>query len=276
MRIPGAPLLYWLRGTLLTWNVRMPPKRLSRWTMLQYRMLKRIAPSEPTHMDGSAYANRSKLEVLLGPALLDEVRGKDVIDFGCGVGSEAIELARVARSVYGLDISARLLEQARARAKAANVEDRCTFGLVPPSHQVDVIVSIDSFEHFGDPAAILATMHDLLRPGGRVVASFGPTWYHPYGGHLFSVVPWAHLVFGERALIRWRDDIRSDGATRFHEVEGGLNQMTIRRFERLVERSPLRLAHLEAVPIRRLARLHNRLTREFTTSIVRCVMERSA
>jgi len=244
--------------------------------MFQYRLLKILAPSEPTHMDGSAYANRSKLEVLLGKALLDEVRGKDVLDFGCGSGAEAVELARVAGSVYGLDISERLLAEARARAKAANVEDRCTFGVVPPAKPIDVIVSIDSFEHFGDPEGILATMHGLLRPGGRIVTSFGPTWYHPYGGHLFSVVPWAHLVFSERALIRWRDDIRSDGATRFSEVEGGLNQMSIRRFERIVGRSPLRLVHLETVPIRRLGRVHTRLSREFTTSIVRCVLEKPA
>jgi hypothetical protein len=54
------------------------------------------------------------------------------------------------------------------------------------------------------------------------------------GGHLFSVFPWAHLIFSEQALIRWRSDFKSDGATRFSEVAGGLNQMTIRRFERLI------------------------------------------
>src|SRR5262249_6321332 len=70
------------------------------------------------------------------------------------------------------------------------------------------------------PAAILLTMFDLLKPGGVLVASFGPTWYHPLGGHLVSVFPWAHLIFSENALMRWRSSIRSDGAKRFHEVEG--------------------------------------------------------
>ena len=227
-------------------------------------------------MDGSAYANRSKLEVLLGRELIEEVRGKDVLDFGCGVGTEAVELAKTARSVFGLDILTAALEEARASALAAGVGERCTFGTEPPSTKFDVIVSLDSFEHFGDPEAVLKVMHSLLRPKGRVLVSFGPTWYHPYGGHLFSVFPWAHLVFSEDALIRWRNDIRSDGATRFHEVEGGLNQMTIGRFERLVQASPLNIVHTEAVPIRRLAMLHTRFSREFTTAIVRCTLERPA
>ncbi len=63
-------------------------------------------------------------------------------------------------------------------------------------------------------------MDAMLKPGGRLYASFGPTWFHPYGGHLFSVFPHAHLIFTERSLIRWRSDFKSDGATRFHEVAG--------------------------------------------------------
>ena len=166
--------------------------------------------------------------------------------------------------------------RAGARSSASGGRgERCVFADVPPQHSVDVIISLDSFEHFDDPAAVLSIMHDILRPGGRVVASFGPTWYHPYGGHLFSIFPWAHLIFTEPALIRWRNDIRSDGATRFSEVEGGLNRITIRRFEHLVAASPFKLVHLETVPIRRLANLHLRLTREFTTAIVRCVLQRT-
>jgi len=246
----------------------------SAWTRLQYWMLKRVQPGEPARVNQSAFANRSKLQVLLGPELLEEVRGLDVLDFGCGEGSEAIELARTARTVYGLDIRPNALAVARTRSAAAGLSDRCTFGDTPPTHPVDVIVSLDSFEHFADPPAILATMFKLLRPGGRVVASFGPTWYHPLGGHLFSVFPWAHLLFSERALIRWRNDIRSDGARTFGEVEGGLNQMTIKRFERLVAASSFELIRLETVPIRRLTRLHGAWTREFTTAVVRCTLRR--
>jgi SAM-dependent methyltransferase len=234
-----------------------------------YRILRFISPNEPAHMSGGAYAKRSKIEALLGERVWGEIRGKVVIDFGCGPGAEAIELGhRGALRVYGVDILERWLEVARKQAAKAQCHN-VTFSQ-EPTEPADVIIAIDSFEHFADPAAILKTMAHALKPGGCVLAAFGPPWYHPLGGHLFSVFPWAHLIFSERALCRWRSHIRNDGASRFSEVEGGLNQMTIRRFERLVEESPLRLDVLETVPIRSTRLLHTGITREFLTAVVRC------
>lgn len=238
---------------------------------LGYRLLKRIGKQgEDCMIDGSSYANRSKLEALLGGRVWPEIEGRVVIDFGCGEGAEAVEMAlRGASRVIGVDIQERLLKIARERAASAGVRDRCTF-TTNPTERADVIVAIDSFEHFADPGAILKVMREMLKPTGCVLAAFGPTWYHPLGGHLFSVFPWAHLIFTEKALLRWRSDFKTDGATRFSEVEGGLNQMTVRRFERLVEESPFRFAEFEAVPIQKLRPLANRLTREATTAILRC------
>jgi SAM-dependent methyltransferase len=196
-----------------------------------------------------------------------------VLDYGCGTGGDAIDLARHgARRVIGLDVVPRYLAAARRAAGAAGVAVHFAERV---AERVDVIVSLDAFEHFADPAAVLRHMASLLAPGGVVLAAFGPTWYHPYGGHLFSVFPWAHLLFTERALVRWRADFKTDGATRFAEVEGGLNRMTIRRFERLVSQSPLRCARLEPVPVRGWRPLvRSRLTREAFSSIVRCELRR--
>jgi SAM-dependent methyltransferase len=238
----------------------------------QYRMLEIIAPGEPQKMNGSAYDGKSKIGVLLGDDFLTLVRDKTVIDFGCGNGVATLDLARHgARRVIGIDILQSALDTAASNAAAAGLDDCCEFSTSTDA-KADVVVTLDAFEHFADPAAILETMHTLLKPGGRVVASFGPTWYHPLGGHLFSMFPWAHLLFSETALIRWRANIRHDGATRFSEVEGGLNQMTIARFERLVSASQFRIEALDTVPIRALRPLHCRLTREFTTAIVRTTL----
>jgi SAM-dependent methyltransferase len=242
---------------------------------LGYRILTRISPNgESRLLDGSAYKGKSKLETLLGSGFWDEIRDRVVVDFGCGTGADSIEIAqRGARRVIGIDIQERFLEVARKRADHEGVGERCRFA-TQATETADLIVAIDSFEHFDDPSAILKLMSNMIRPEGWITAAFGPTWYHPLGGHLFSVFPWAHLLFTERALVHWRSDFKTDGATRFNEVEGGLARLTVRGFERAVAASPLQFAEFETVPIRKLKPIANRLTRELTTSILRCRLVR--
>jgi SAM-dependent methyltransferase len=238
-------------------------------TNAQVRILKAISPGNPRAGKACAYDGKSKLVTLLGNDFFARIAGKVVIDFGCGEGAESIEMARNgAAQVIGLDIRESVLQKARAAAVQAGVRNCVFTGSTDVS--ADVIVTVDAFEHYDDPEGVLRTMGALLRPDGEVVISFGWPWYHPMGGHLFSVFPWAHLVFSEKALIRWRSAFKTDGATCFGEVAGGLNQMTISRFEKLVAASPFEFASFELAPIRKLQRLHNRLTREFTTSTIRC------
>jgi SAM-dependent methyltransferase len=246
----------------------MEPKAMQPWVDLQYTLLKHAYPQSPDLLSEQSYAGKSKL-TLLGDELTSKLQGKTVIDFGCGKGNEAIEIAqRGAAHVIGLDIREDFLAIAEQKATLAGVADRCTFATAT-REQADVITSIDAFEHFSDPAAILRIMHNLLVPGGEVLFSFGPTWLHPLGGHLFSVFPWAHVVLSEQALVKWRSDFKTDGATCFADVAGGLNQMMISRFEHLVTEAGFQLDCLDCVPINKLKPLHNRLTREFTTALCR-------
>ena len=229
-------------------------------------------PPQALPLQGHAYAGRSKLEVLFGPGIWAEVVGKVAVEFGCADGAEAIAMAaHGARKVIGIDTRESVLEIARQAAAVRGVADRCVFS-AHTDERADLIFSIDWFEHYHDVEGMLRQMRKLINDDGRVHISFGPPWYHPLGGHLFSTFPWSHLVFTEEALIRWRSDFKSDGATRFCEVEGGLNQMTIRRFERLLAGSDFSVEHFDTAPIRKLRILHNRLTREFFTSFVRCTL----
>lgn len=236
-----------------------------------YWMLRKVAPRGHVAPESESSAPDSKLKLFFGDDFFDRIKGKTVVDFGCGPGTQAVEMAVMgAGRVVGLDIQQRALVSAAELARRHSVSDRCTFATGTGEKTADIIISKDAFEHFSDLPAILSQMSLLLKPGGYVLAAFGPTWLHPYGGHLFSAFPWAHLVFTERALIRWRADFKSDGATRFSEVEGGLNQMTIRRFEQIVDESPLRLEYLECLPIKGIPLLKSPILREFGSSIVCC------
>ena len=73
---------------------------------LTYRLLREYSPGgSRDRLDGSAYASRNKLHVLLGEQLVGQLKGARVLDFGCGDGQLTIDMAIAgAQSVSGLDI----------------------------------------------------------------------------------------------------------------------------------------------------------------------------
>jgi len=235
-----------------------------------YRLLKRLVKATPGNNLTTAYDGKSKVEVFFGPEIWKELADKTVLDFGCAAGIESVDMAQHGvGQVIGLDIRETALEKARVLAKKAGVENRCFFTTRCDS-KVDVVVSLDAFEHFSDPLAMLGVMRSLLKDDGYVLACFGPTWYHPLGGHGFSIFPWAHLVFTESVQMRWYREDSGIAAYRFGEVAGGLNKLTVSRFIKIVSQSDFTLENFEPVPIRKLRLLANRLTREFTTAVVKC------
>src|SRR5687768_13693736 len=163
------------------------------------------------------------------PQLSALVRGRRVADIGCGQGHEAIALAvEEGAIVWGIDLNPVWLAQGRTEARAAGLrEGQAQFvSTIPDSlwGTCDVVISQNSFEHFSDPAAVLATMRRLLSPTGTLILTFGPPWFSPFGAHMnfFCPLPWVHLYVPERSVLNVRRAYRSDGATRYEDVEGGL------------------------------------------------------
>lgn len=182
------------------------------------------------------------------PDLAELVRGKRVVDFGCGTGWQSAALAREgAAFVLGVDTNPRSLAGAREVAARAGLgDDRVAFAPEVPEAlrgTFDVVISQDSMEHFADPDAVLRVMRSAIHPEGRILISFGPPWYAPSGSHMhfFTRVPWVNLLFSERTVMAVRSRFRSDGARRYEEVESGLNRMSLAKFERVTARSGMRM-----------------------------------
>ena len=163
-----------------------------------YRLLRQLIKVAPGNEITTAYDDKSKMEVFFGPDIWKELSNKTVIDFGCEGGVESVDMAQhgVAR-VIGIDIRESALKAARKRAMQAGLEDRCFF-TTHYEGKADVVVTLDAFEHFSDPPAMLRVMRGMLKENGYVLACFGPTWYHPLGGDGFSIFPWAHLSLPKR------------------------------------------------------------------------------
>ena len=106
-----------------------------------------------------------------------EMHGGNILELGCGTGRVAIDLTEVGASVTGLDISAAMLERARLRSVAADVEvewiegDLLTFDL---DRQFDVVLlPLGTIQHLTSASQIAsaierATAH-LASHGALVV-----------------------------------------------------------------------------------------------------------
>jgi len=106
-------------------------------------------------------------------------QAKALLDCSCGIGTQAIGLARLGYRVTGTDISERSLERARAEAdrRGADVSFAvCDFrDLSAVEGLFDVVISCDNaIPHMvtnADLHRVFAAMHAKLRPGGLLVIS---------------------------------------------------------------------------------------------------------
>ena len=102
---------------------------------------------------------------------------RHIVDLGCGPGVSAFELARTLpqATVIGLDIAARMLEQARRRQARSGVADRVGWirgdahHLPFPDAIVDAMTGHSFLYLVPQPEKALAEIHRCLRPGGRLV-----------------------------------------------------------------------------------------------------------
>ena len=93
-----------------------------------------------------------------------------VLDLGCRTGALTQHYAE-GNVLVGVDVDQRALEQASARLGIdtvwADVEDELPF----PDDSFDVVVAGELLEHLADPAAAVAHVRRVLKPGGRFVGS---------------------------------------------------------------------------------------------------------
>ena len=102
---------------------------------------------------------------------------KEILDFGGGTGLLALPLAQQAKSVTLVDISERMLEQARLKADQQEIKNiqflEQDLVVNPLEQQFDLIVVSRVLHHMPDIDATLAMFHHHLRENGQVfIADF--------------------------------------------------------------------------------------------------------
>jgi ubiquinone/menaquinone biosynthesis C-methylase UbiE len=114
--------------------------------------------------------------------------GAKVLDVGCGTGASALPAAHAvgpSGSVVGVDLSARLLDRARAKARTqglSNIDfrqaDMTSLGY--PDGGFDAVVSVFSVFFVPDMEGLVRELWRMVRPGGKLaVTTWGPRIFEP-------------------------------------------------------------------------------------------------
>jgi SAM-dependent methyltransferase len=115
--------------------------------------------------------------------------GSEVLEVGCGVGAQTLILARRSPDARftSIDISAESIAAAKEKADAAGLtnvkfEQADIFALPYKAESFDHVFVCFVLEHLSRPREALASLKDLLRPGGTITVIEGDhasTFFYP-------------------------------------------------------------------------------------------------
>jgi len=132
----------------------------------------RVAPnySKQPIADAESYARKlAATQAFMQPHM-------EVLEFGCGTGSTALEHAPHVAQILATDVSAEMIAIGREKAVQGGVENvefrqSGVEDFNAPDGSYDMILALNLLHLLPDRAAALAKIHRLLKPGGIFISS---------------------------------------------------------------------------------------------------------
>jgi ubiquinone/menaquinone biosynthesis C-methylase UbiE len=106
--------------------------------------------------------------------LIGDMRGKRLLEYGCGEGWTTVDFARRGALVDAFDISEQGVRNTRTRLEADGLGSECVIRQMPaenldyPDDRFDLAVGFAILHHLDVPQA-LGDLHRVLKPGGRAI-----------------------------------------------------------------------------------------------------------
>ena len=106
-----------------------------------------------------------------------ELKGKKILDVGCGGGILSEALSELGAEVTGIDASENTIGVAKAHSKTVNSKVNYIqttieqFTKNNPNEIFDVITCLEMLEHVPSPGAIIETCSDILKDNGDIFFS---------------------------------------------------------------------------------------------------------
>lgn len=145
-------------------SVNVDPQEIAKFSELAHRWWDPESEFRPLHQ-----INPLRLDWIDQRASL---RGKRVLDVGCGGGILSDAMARRGADVLGIDLSSKALRVASLHALEANTpsvqyREVSAEALAAESPSVfDVVTCMEMLEHVPDPLSVVSACAALVKPGG--------------------------------------------------------------------------------------------------------------
>jgi 2-polyprenyl-6-hydroxyphenyl methylase / 3-demethylubiquinone-9 3-methyltransferase len=150
-------------------SINADPAELAKFSDLAHRWWDTESEFRPLHQ-----INPLRLGWIDGLAGL---RGKTVLDVGCGGGILSDSMARTGANVTGIDLSTKALRVAQLHALEAETtgvsyrEISAEELAQEQPGEFDVVTCMEMLEHVPDPASVVKACSELVKPGGWVFFS---------------------------------------------------------------------------------------------------------
>ncbi|QMU61456.1 MAG: methyltransferase domain-containing protein [Gammaproteobacteria bacterium] len=138
-----------------------------------------------------------------------DIKGKNVLDIGCGIGGRTCYLAdQGPKKIVGIDINKDEIETAIELAKQNGYGDKVEFINVDGENSsfgmgsFDTIVLVDCMEHVESPLDLMSNSYEKLKAGGSFF--FGTIgWYHHQATHMRRIVPvpFLSVFFSDKTIL---------------------------------------------------------------------------
>ncbi len=102
--------------------------------------------------------------------LLAPKEGEEILDMGCGEGKLAVEIQKSGAKVTGVDLSAEMVESAKARGIDASVMSATELSF---QNQFDAVFSNAVLHWIKEPKKVIENVYNALKAQGKFIAEFG-------------------------------------------------------------------------------------------------------
>jgi SAM-dependent methyltransferase len=117
--------------------------------------------------------------------LLGDVKGRRILDVGCGGGGLSVVLAKRGATVFSFDISPEAAQTVATRAAVNGVAERCApvaaslYSLPYPDRAFDIVAGHCILHHVQDKSIAAAELRRVMTPGAKAM------FWEPFGNALW-------------------------------------------------------------------------------------------